>query len=642
MSTPVKKNTALSFTVMLTPQSGGGNFSTSPTLAAGDVKISIDQAASANLATLPTAAADGRVTVSLSAAEMNGDEIVILFKDAAGAEWNDLTINIRTTAVTLDEIPGNVWEETRAGHTTAGTMGEGITVEAFTTNGAAAVEAEALDALESVNLDHLMGVAVASNADLTAEVVDGSVMSNLLTTAGDTSTYSNTTDSLQSLRDNQQPAAQAALEANNLDHLIGAAVDTDFGTTVHANSVIGYIADISATTSFDRSTDSLEALQAAIPTYSAADVADAVWDEALGGHTTAGTAGAVANDLEDGGRLDLIVDAILADSAELQGDLTDGGRLDLIFDAINSTTSNISNVTRNKTVGNSELILPSSGTQGYLLDLYIYDTDGNMEAPDATPSISGLTGGGGALPGTLGAVSAVATGHYRATYTVNSSDAEEQLVFQWTYVEGGNSIISPFITRATAASSTPPTAASIADAVWDETRAGHTTAGTFGEGVNVEALTTNGQAAVEAEAVDALESFNLDHLAAVAVASNADMTAEVVDGSILSNIMSSSSDTSTYTVATDSLEANKDALLTTAQVNTEVDTALTDINLDHLLSAATAAADMTTEVVDGSVISRILSGTSDTSTYDPTTDALDVIAANTSSQSGGAATISIG
>lgn len=67
-------------------------------------------------------------------------------------------------------------------------------------------------------------------------------------------------------------------------------------------------------------------LPAAIP--SAATVADAVLDEALAGHVTAGTLGKAIADIETDAT------AILADTSEIQGDLADGGRLDLIFDAI--------------------------------------------------------------------------------------------------------------------------------------------------------------------------------------------------------------------------------------------------------------------------------------------------------------------
>lgn len=48
---------------------------------------------------------------------------------------------------------------------------------------------------------------------------------------------------------------------------------------------------------------------------------------------------------------------------------------------------------------------------------------------------------------------------------------------------------------------------------------------------------------------------------------------------------------------------------------------LDEINLDHLAAVATAGADMTTEVVDNSIISRVI-GNGDTSTFVPSTDGL--------------------
>lgn len=56
-----------------------------------------------------------------------------------------------------------------------------------------------------------------------------------------------------------QVEAEDALIAHNLDHLVKIAVDTNFATTVHANSVIGHLADNGA--GFDRTTDSLEAIR---------------------------------------------------------------------------------------------------------------------------------------------------------------------------------------------------------------------------------------------------------------------------------------------------------------------------------------------------------------------------------------------
>jgi len=65
---------------------------------------------------------------------------------------------------------------------------------------------------------------------------------------------------------------------------------------------------------------------------------------------------------------------------------------------------------------------------------------------------------------------------------------------------------------------TPPTAAAVADAVWDEARTAHTTAGSFGEGVKVESLNTQAKADVNAEADTAISDASLATSTALATA----------------------------------------------------------------------------------------------------------------------------
>ncbi len=103
---PPKKNTAFEFYVFLTSQADVKLIQTNPTLAAGDVKVSIDGGAFANPTTLPavTPAAGKGVKVSLSASEMNGDNIIVYFSDAAGAEWCDLGIVINTSTQQIDAL----------------------------------------------------------------------------------------------------------------------------------------------------------------------------------------------------------------------------------------------------------------------------------------------------------------------------------------------------------------------------------------------------------------------------------------------------------------------------------------------------------------------------------------------------------
>jgi len=94
--------------------------------------------------------------------------------------------------------------------------------------------------------------------------------------------------------------------------------------------------------------------------------------------------------------------------------------------------------------------------------------------------------------------------------------------------------------------------------------------------------------------------------------------------------------------ATDGLGALKGLIdglnnISTAQVGTEVDTSLSDINLDHLMKTAVADRDVMAEVVDGTVLANIMTKTDgDTSDFDPDSDSLEAIRDN---QSGSAASI---
>jgi hypothetical protein len=58
--------------------------------------------------------------------------------------------------------------------------------------------------LDELNIDHLMKVPVADNANMTTEVPDGTVLSNLMTATGDTSDFTPATDSLEGLIDTAQ------------------------------------------------------------------------------------------------------------------------------------------------------------------------------------------------------------------------------------------------------------------------------------------------------------------------------------------------------------------------------------------------------------------------------------------------------
>lgn len=187
----------------------------------------------------------------------------------------------------------------------------------------------------------------------------------------------------------------------------------------------------------------------------------------------------------------------------------------------------------------------------------------------------------------------------------------------------------------------------------------------------VDTTTTNTDmltaAAVNAEVDTALVDIGLDHMVSASVAG-----ADIADDSIIAQMVSKSetADWDSFVHATDSLEAIKDeigsavsadisadiaavkaetvliladttdiqpkigtpaadlaadiaAIPTVAEINTEVDTALTDIGLDHLVSAAVVGADVT----DNSIMARIAAkgATADWDTFVNTTDSLEAI-----------------
>lgn len=103
---PAKKNTAYIFYAALVSQANTKINQSTPTIASGDFKVSIDGAALANLSTLPTntPAGSDMVKFSLSSSEMNGDNITVQCIDAAGAEWCSATFNIQTSARQVDDL----------------------------------------------------------------------------------------------------------------------------------------------------------------------------------------------------------------------------------------------------------------------------------------------------------------------------------------------------------------------------------------------------------------------------------------------------------------------------------------------------------------------------------------------------------
>lgn len=98
---PPVKNEDFEIQVALEDYANPGNFKSSPTLAAGDFKVSKDGGALANLTTLPVnePASSVLVTLALSATEMNADVVTVVCIDQTSPkEWADMVISIPTTS----------------------------------------------------------------------------------------------------------------------------------------------------------------------------------------------------------------------------------------------------------------------------------------------------------------------------------------------------------------------------------------------------------------------------------------------------------------------------------------------------------------------------------------------------------------
>ena len=100
---PPLRGVAYKFYVAMTAQANPKTFLSAPTFASGEVQVSKDGGALANITTLPTAT--GRlVEVNLSATEMTADNVAVQFLDGNG-EWCDLLVAIQTVDA---GVPANV------------------------------------------------------------------------------------------------------------------------------------------------------------------------------------------------------------------------------------------------------------------------------------------------------------------------------------------------------------------------------------------------------------------------------------------------------------------------------------------------------------------------------------------------------
>jgi hypothetical protein len=276
-----------------------GSMQANPTLAAGDVKLYFDGVAStlgagssANAITLPTVVgATVVVKLMLDDTEMNFDNITVVFIDQTSPkEWEDLVINLQTGTAgggaSAADIADAVWDEALSGHTTAGSAGKAlgdVDTHTDTETGAAAIRAAV--GLASANLDtQLSGIQSDTDNIQTripaALTADGNIKADALKIEG--------ADPTDTIRDSVLSDATRFAGADV--GTVKAAVDTEVAAIkAKTDQLVFTVAN---------QVDANALTGGGGGGASAADIADAVWDEALSGHTTSGTAGKALGDID--------------------------------------------------------------------------------------------------------------------------------------------------------------------------------------------------------------------------------------------------------------------------------------------------------------------------------------------------------
>lgn len=162
--------------------------------------------------------------------------------------------------------------------------------------------------------------------------------------------------------------------------------------------------------------------------------------------TTVKTATDVETDTQDlqsripaaliGGRMDATVGAmqnnVIVAAAIQSGALSGKGDW-----ATNSQVSALQVNTRANLMVPVEIETPDSGTAPWKIRLHLFDVEGNMEAPDVTPTVSIFSASGTNRSSRLSAATLLSTGAYEWTYTSTAGDAEEQLIWTFVVIEGG-------------------------------------------------------------------------------------------------------------------------------------------------------------------------------------------------------------
>ena len=461
--------------------------------------------------------------------------------DIADAVWNALTAT-HTTADTFGLFiqsfpdPATIWDELRSSHTAVGTFGE--VVDAAISSRATQASVDVIDAIvDAILVDTGTDIPalIAALNDLSIADVQ-TAMTNQGYTAARAILISNL-DVLLSTR-----STQASVDV--IDAIVDAIL-VDTGTTIP-----GILSAIETKLQADARQALLIAEHnqtqsdiAGLNNLDAATVADAVWDEVVSGHLTAGTFGKAIDDLlasasvdvagqvwdaltashTDAGSFGLLMDVIEQFVSQNNVELVDGatglsaikqevinqhlntvseinanevkiddirGNQDVVAAALNANIDSneikidaiipqivaseasiiaeidvnevkideilvrvnaIQNNTTVRFVVPETILKPESGdpTKVYQFHLRLYDTDGNPEAPDSTPTVRvrSLSSGSDIILNDPMTQDGTKVGAYFYDYPISSGSNLDHLLVEATVVENGVTRYVPAVTE---------------------------------------------------------------------------------------------------------------------------------------------------------------------------------------------------
>lgn len=346
-------------------------------------------------------------------------------------------------------------------------------------------QAAAAAALVAINLNYLMKDAVADENNMTAEVADESVLCNIMTATQDTSDYDHALHSLNA-------GPKWALQEYNLDHLMAVtAADSDIinGSVIAQLAASGTPANWSG---FNNTHDSLQAIR---------ENGDTAWVTATGFNTTTPpTASAIYSHFTTSTNANAFkadvsgLSTLSASDVNAQCDLAieTYGLDHLVSASVADEVVNDSIIAKlvskdatadwsdfNNTTDSLEAIKDHSVDTKVNIDLILGDTS-ELQSDDVPGLIAALNNISAAQVNTQvdTALSDIHLDHLLAVAYDDEGHAES-LLRDLTEDNSGTFRFTA-AALAEAPSGTGASAASIADAVWDEDTTGHTTGGTFG------------------------------------------------------------------------------------------------------------------------------------------------------------------